>query len=66
MIKVINYQFKIPEGANVINTTSRSKDFGRGLSPFLSCGIDYWALWNNPNIKVGHAYVLAMMLEKLI
>jgi hypothetical protein len=35
MIKVINYQFKIPDGANVINTTSRSKDFGRGLSPFL-------------------------------
>jgi len=32
----------------------------------LSYGIDYWALWNNPNIKVGHAYVLAMMLEKLI
>ena len=29
----------------------------------LSYGIDYWALWNNPNIKVGHAYVLAMMLE---
>jgi hypothetical protein len=24
---------------------------------------DYWELWNNPNIKVGHAYVLAMMLE---
>lgn len=24
---------------------------------------DYWDLWNNPNIKVGHAYVLAMMLE---
>lgn len=186
MIKVINYQFKIPEGANVINTTSRSKDFGRGLSPFLigpcdlyddhvsknmenswqfskvyredleedgsigekyfkwakegwnddfahrypkgkdakplfsywagekldyvearkkiyiplyseavrkteawkklkdlyeekksiflvdfdsynlSYGIDYWALWNNPNIKVGHAYVLAMMLEGII
>jgi hypothetical protein len=26
----------------------------------------YEDLWNNPNIKVGHAYVLAMMLEKII
>jgi len=26
---------------------------------------DYWDLWNNPNIKVGHAYVLAMLLEKI-
>lgn len=24
---------------------------------------DYWDLWNNPNIKVGHAYVLAMLAE---
>jgi hypothetical protein len=27
---------------------------------------DYWQLWDNQNIKVGHAYVLAMMLEGLI
>jgi hypothetical protein len=27
---------------------------------------DYWDLWNNPQIKVGHAYVLAMMLEGII
>lgn len=27
---------------------------------------DYWDLWNNPNIKVGHAYVLAMLLEGII
>lgn len=27
---------------------------------------DYWDLWNNPHIKVGHAYVLAMMLEGII
>lgn len=27
---------------------------------------DYWDLWNNVNIKVGHAYVLAMMLEGVI
>jgi len=27
---------------------------------------NYWDLWNNPEIKVGHAYVLAMMLEGII
>lgn len=27
---------------------------------------DYWDLWNNPNIKVGHAYVLSMLLEGLL
>lgn len=27
---------------------------------------DYWDLWNNPNIKVGHAYVLAMLLEGVL
>lgn len=27
---------------------------------------EYWDLWNNPNIKVGHGYVLAMMLEGII
>jgi hypothetical protein len=27
---------------------------------------DYWDLWNNPNIKVGHAYVLAMLLEGIL
>ena len=26
----------------------------------------YDELWNNPKIKVGHAYVLAMMLEGLL
>jgi hypothetical protein len=34
-----------------------------GLKPGT---FDYWDLWNNPNIKVGHAYVLAMLLEGLI
>ncbi len=34
MIKVINYQFKIPEYVNVVNTTSRSDNWSQGLSPF--------------------------------
>lgn len=27
---------------------------------------NYWDLWNNPSIKVGHAYVLAMLLEGVL
>lgn len=34
-----------------------------GLTPET---FDYWELCNNPYIKVGHAYVLAMLLEGLI
>lgn len=34
-----------------------------GLEPGT---FDYWDLWNNPKIKVGHAYVLAMLLEGII
>lgn len=37
MIKVVSYQFKAPDQALVINTTSRSNDWSRGLSPFF-CG----------------------------
>lgn len=34
-----------------------------GLTPGT---FDYWDLWNNTNIKVGHAYVLAMLLEGIM
>lgn len=27
---------------------------------------DYWDLWNNDKIKVGHGYVLAMLLEGIL
>lgn len=37
MIHVISYNFKAPEGAQVINTTSRSDTWSKGLSPFF-CG----------------------------
>jgi hypothetical protein len=35
MIKVINFQYKIPTDALVINTTSRSMNWSRNLSPFF-------------------------------
>lgn len=35
MIYVIGYRDKTPEGSLIINTTSRSKNWSRGLSPFF-------------------------------
>lgn len=35
MIHLVNFRSKLPEGTPVINTTSRSKNWGRGLSPFF-------------------------------
>jgi len=32
----------------------------------ISGTFDYLKLWDNPNIKIGHAYVLAMLLENII
>lgn len=37
MIYVINFNYKLPEYALVVNTTSRSTNWSRGLSPFF-CG----------------------------
>lgn len=42
MIRVIGPKDKPPADAFVINTTSRSNDFGRGFSPFLLGPIKLW------------------------
>jgi len=34
-ITVVNFQYKLPEDAIIINTTSRSSNWSRGLSPFF-------------------------------
>lgn len=34
-IYVIGYQDKVPDGASVVETTSRSKNWSKGLSPFF-------------------------------
>lgn len=35
MIHLINFRSKVPEGVPIINTTSRSNNWSRGLSPFF-------------------------------
>ena len=35
MIYILNFRDSVPFGHKIINTTSNSRDFGRGLSPML-------------------------------
>lgn len=43
MIRVVGPNFKAPDGATVINTTSRSTAWSSGLSPFFLGPVDlYW------------------------
>lgn len=58
------YAFKKLKETYASNADIYLRDFdAHSLTPGT---FDYWDLWNNPNIKVGHAYVLAMMLEGII
>lgn len=50
----------IEDGFNVQDKTLYLLDFDAHNLP---TGYDYQSLFDNPSIKVGHAYVLAMMLE---
>lgn len=71
MIQVIGPGYKTPEGL-VINTTSRSDTWSKSLSPFFcgSVNLNHKALdltfdqvIDDPNRKMGHAFVIAMLLE---
>ena len=53
MIYVINDKYKVPEGAEVINTTSRSNSWGRGLSPFLLGPCDLYDGYIAQNVENG-------------
>ena len=56
MIQVINYKFKIADDMNVIETTSRSTDWSRGLSPF-NCGpVDLYGGYKSYNVENGWQY----------
>jgi hypothetical protein len=53
MIQVVNYQFKLPECCTAINTTSRSTDFGKGLSPFFLGPVDLYDGYVSQNMENG-------------
>jgi hypothetical protein len=53
MIHVVNFQFKAPDDALVINTTSRSSNWSRGLSPFFVGPVDLYNGFTAINVENG-------------
>jgi hypothetical protein len=56
MIKVITFNFKTPENAIVVNTTSRSDNWSRGLSPFFCGPCDLYHGYVSRNVENGWQY----------
>lgn len=51
MIKVCGFRDKLPEDAVVINTTSRSKTWSKGLSPFFLGPVDLYGGYVSQNVE---------------
>jgi hypothetical protein len=51
MIHVVNFQLKTPDNALVINTTSRSSNWSRGLSPFFVGPVDLYNGFTSVNVE---------------
>ena len=56
MIYVIGPNYKAPEGANVINTTSHSKTWSCGLSPFYCGPVDLYDGYVSKNVENAWQY----------
>lgn len=56
MIYVINFNFKTPEGAQVVNTTSRSITWSKSLSPFFVGPIDLYDKYKSVNMENAWQY----------
>lgn len=51
MIKVVNFNYKLKENEVVINTTSKSSDWGVGLSPFYLGPVDLYNGYKSVNVE---------------
>lgn len=56
MIYVIGPGYKTPDGVTVVNTTSRSDNWSRGLSPFFAGPVDLYAGYKSFNIENAWQY----------
>lgn len=56
MIKVVKPNFKLPENAQVVNTTSRSDNWSRGLSPFFLGPCDLYDGYTSFNVENAWQY----------
>ena len=51
MIHVVRYDFKTPDGAIVVDTTSRSSNWSRGLSPFIIGPVKLYGDYESVNFE---------------
>jgi hypothetical protein len=56
MLYVIGPKYPTPEGAVVINTTSRSENWSRGLSPFFAGPVDLYDGYKSVNVENAWQY----------
>lgn len=56
MIQVINQQFKTTDMMNVIDTTSRSTNWSKGLSPFYCGPVNLYGGYSAYNVENGWQY----------
>ena len=56
MIKVVRPTFKLPENATVVNTTSRSDNWSKGLSPFHLGPVDLYDGYSSFNVENAWQY----------
>lgn len=61
MIRVIGPGYKVPEGAIEINTTSRSTNWSRSLSPFFCGPVDLYQGYRSINVE--NAWQFAKVYE---
>lgn len=61
MIHVTGPGYKVPEGAIEVNTTSRSKNWSRSLSPFFCGPVDLYQEYNSINVE--NAWQFAKVYE---
>lgn len=56
MIRICSYRYPAPKDAVVINTTSRSTDFGKGLSPFFLGPVMLYGDYQSRNVENAWQY----------
>jgi len=56
MIYIIGPGYQVPEGSIVINTTSRSDNWSRGLSPFFAGPVDLYGGYTSYNVENAWQY----------
>ena len=56
MIKIVKPNYKLPEYCNVVNTTSRSDNWSKGLSPFHLGPVDLYDGYKSFNVENAWQY----------